>query len=166
MKFFSRCNLPPRSTVSLGSPIQHVFEERIDDNGVKVLVESAITSVDERVQAHFTESLVYSALARAGAGDTSALQRAKVFYGDVTKVPTNLAEAHQLLINMDKNFESLPVEIKRCYDNSSSKFVKALADGSVAPVLKDYIMKHDKRFATPPVTPPATPPVTPPATNE
>lgn len=156
MKFFSRLNRPPCSTVSLGSPMSDVFEERINTNGEKELVCTGKTSAYDRVQASFKDSLVYSALARAGAGDSTALNRAQMFYGDVTKVPKNLAEAHQLLLNMDKNFESLPVEIKRVYDNSPSKFVKALSDGTVAPVLADYISKHDKRFNSSPATPPAT----------
>lgn len=46
-------------------------------------------------------------------GDINALSRAQGFYADITGMPNNLAEAQNMLIKMENDFNSLPVDIKK-----------------------------------------------------
>lgn len=60
-------------------------------------------------------------ISRLANGDTSVIRSGSSF-GDFTNVPNNYAELLQLQIDAKKLYDSLPVEIKKQFDNDVNKF--------------------------------------------
>lgn len=60
-------------------------------------------------------------LTKLANGDTSVL-RSNGNFGDFTNVPSNYAELLQLQIDTNKLYDSLPVDVKKQFDNDVNKF--------------------------------------------
>lgn len=60
------------------------------------------TNIYEFIQKSLPETLIYNIIERYNNGDVTALDKIHGFYGDVTTMPKNLAEAQQLMINANK----------------------------------------------------------------
>lgn len=129
-KIHSRFDRPGTIPSSLGSIYKKVFEERIVD-GCKKLVEVGKENLKDFIEASKNETLITSIMRRFEMGDTSVLSKVQGFYGDVTGMPSSLADAQNILIRLHKQFDSLPVDTRRKFDNSFDKFVKDVSFTSV-----------------------------------
>lgn len=136
MKFRSRVDRPDTIPAPVGNAIEPVFEERIVD-GVTSLVRVGGNPINEFVQESLHDSLVYTVIDRYQRGDVDALQRMSGQFMDVTGMPTTLAEAQQRLIDIERQFGSLPMSVRQRFDNSVSKFVSEISNGNAAKVFED-----------------------------
>lgn len=58
---------------------------------------------------------------------------------DLTQFPNDLMAAQQQLIAARNYFNSLPVEVRREFDHSESKFLAAVGDGSYQEIFKKFM---------------------------
>lgn len=137
-KFYTAFDRPPRASCPAGEAVQPVLEEKIVD-GVRQLAQVGETNVDDFIQASLSDTLIYNILAKVDPTDPHALDLAPTSFGDVVGLPTNLAQAQQQLIDMENRFATMPMEIRKKFDNSLDQFVQALSDGTAEPAIRDYL---------------------------
>ena len=56
-------------------------------------------------------------------GDLSALRQRETIYADATNMPKTLMEAQNLVLKMKNEFEKMPLEVRKLFDNSPEKYV-------------------------------------------
>lgn len=126
MSFFSRNNRPATIVHPVGDGTTPVYEE-VTRDGRTVLEATGKDNLFEFVQASKEETLVYNIISRYQRGDVNALHQRVGQYMDVVGMPTNLAEAHQVLISQRRVFDSLPVEIRKKFDDDFNLYVATVA---------------------------------------
>lgn len=107
----------------IGNGERSIFEERVE-NGKRSLVVTGKENLKDFIEASKNETLISNIMKRFEQGDVNALSRVQGFYGDVTTMPSNLADAQKVLINLENQFNSLPADIKKKFDNSFDKYVQ------------------------------------------
>ena len=107
----------------IGNGERSIFEERVE-NGKRSLVVTGKENLKDFIEASKNETLISNILKRFEQGDVNALSRVQGFYGDVTSMPSNLADAQNVLINLENQFNSLPVDVRKKFDNSFDKYVQ------------------------------------------
>lgn len=105
-----------------GSPIVQQFDSKIEDDGSITLIPSGKDDWYGKIQSFADSVDINTILKRCAVGDDSALNRVQGFYADVTGMPKNNAELLQMVIDGQKNFEQLPLEIRQRFDNDFNKF--------------------------------------------
>lgn len=131
MSFFSRLNRLETIPHPVGDGTAPIYEEFVED-GHRVLKETGRENLFDYVQASKDECDIYNILARYQRGDVDVLNRRQGQYLDVVGLPTNMAEAHQLMIDVERKFNSLDPEIRKKFDNSVDVFVDKLAHSDEA----------------------------------
>lgn len=125
----SRFNRPTTIASPIGDGHSPVYEERIVE-GKRKLVQVGADNINEFVQKSLEDTKIYNILAKYENGNIDVLNQMHGEYLDVTSLPKNLAEAHNLIINAHKTFESLPLEVRAKFDHSSDVFLQKVSDGS------------------------------------
>lgn len=115
-----------RRSSPMGDGTQPIFEERLVD-GKKMLVVTGQEDLKAFIEASKDETLISSIIKRYTEGDVTALSRAQGFYADITGMPTDLASAQQTLIKLQDNFDKLPLEVRKKFDNSFDKYVEEVS---------------------------------------
>lgn len=126
MIFYTRYNRPKAVVPPIGDGTAPVYEEVVKD-GRRTLEITGKDNLFEVVQSSKEESLVYNIIARYQRGDLMALNQRVGQYMDVVGMPTNLAEAHQAVIDARRTFDSLPAEIRKKFDNSFDLYLEQVA---------------------------------------
>lgn len=100
-----------------GSDVHVLYSSKILPSGEIRLTPCGKESISEKInsQKHFTD--ISYIVSRLQMGDTSVL-RDGAMYGDFTKVPKTLAESLQLVIDGQRKFDQLPLEVKNKFNNS------------------------------------------------
>lgn len=125
-KFFSRTNRPPTVVPPIGDGTAPKYEE-LFENGEYVLKETGRENLHEFVQASKEETLVYNIIARYQRGDLNALNQRVGQYMDVVGMPTNLVEAHRVMLDVQRKFDNLAPDIKSKFDNDVNVFVDVVS---------------------------------------
>lgn len=105
-----------------GDPIHIIFRPVVDKEGNINLEEAGKENTDDIIQADAPSCDIQLILAQCAAGDMSALNKVQGMYGDFTMMPKTYAEMLQLQIDSHKMFESLPIDVKKQFDNDPNKF--------------------------------------------
>lgn len=129
MSFFSRVNRPTTIPHPVGDGTAPVYEEFVED-GHRVLKKIGKDNLFDFVQASKEECDIYNILLRYQRGDIDVLNRREGQYLDVVGLPTNLAEAHQLMLDVERKFNSLDPEIRKNFDNSVDVFIDKVSHAS------------------------------------
>ena len=87
--------------------------------------------------------MIYNILDRYNAGDLTALNKVQGAYGDFTNTPTTLAEAQQKLIDAENLFMSLPLEVRKEFNHSTSEFLASIANGEIENKLAKFGVKKE-----------------------
>lgn len=97
---------------------------RIDDNGHKTLTKTGEkTNIYEKIKSHEEECDIVELLRRCDAEGFQILDRAKVTEGDVTVVPHSFLEAQILLQEQENSFNQLPLETRKAFGFSFTKYI-------------------------------------------
>ena len=99
--------------------------------------------MNEFVQASLPETLVYNIIARYERGDVAALHRTMGQFIDVVGMPTNLAEAHQAILDIENKFDTLSADVKACFNNNVNEFIDAVANGKLDEKLASFVKKTE-----------------------
>lgn len=136
MTFFSRNDRPVTKVPPIGDGTAPKYEEFFE-NGQYFLKETGKENLFDFVQASKEETLVYNIISRYQRGDLNALNQRVGQYMDVVGMPTNLAEAHAVMLDVQRKFDSLSPEIKSKFDNDVNVFVDAVSHATPAK-LQEY----------------------------
>lgn len=109
-----------------GDPIKIIYSGRYDENGRVVLEETGKVNLYEEIQSHADSVNINMILKRFTEGDTSALSRVQGFYGDLTQMPTNLAESLNQIKIAEETFNALPVEERAKFDHNLGQFLASI----------------------------------------
>ena len=132
MEFYSLTNKPPRMPYPKSNKIVNTYSLKIDKaTGKKELKATGKTDIYEKIQESKESTLLYNILEKYTAGDTSVLDKKQGMYGDVTELPTNLAEAQQLIIEAENTFKKLPIDIRREFNHSVTEFMAGIENGKL-----------------------------------
>lgn len=102
-----------------------ITEHRLvmDKDGTDHLVKDVKINIYERIQASAEQSDINNIIRRAKAGDPTALNQVKGEYMNVLGAPKDLRAAQEFVINAERQFNSLPLETKKAFDNNPRKYV-------------------------------------------
>ncbi len=143
MEFYSYSNKHPRSPYPESHKIVPTYSIKIDkQTGKKELKESGKTDIYEKIQENKEGTYIYDILEKYMAGDESVLNKSLARYGDVTELPTNLAEAQQLIIDAENTFKSLPIEIRKEFNHSPTEFMAGIENGKLEQILIEKGLKE------------------------
>lgn len=105
-----------------GSASRIVYSPKVCDDGSIELIESGKENFYDYIQSFRESCDIHIILKKALNGDDSGLRRVQGFYADITSMPKTRAEMLQVVIDAERNFNSLPLEIKERFDNDFNKF--------------------------------------------
>lgn len=103
---------------SSGNPIKIVYSPVVKDDGTIVLEASGKFNTDDCIESYRDSCSLENILARFYNGDVSVLNVNEPQYLDLTEFPKTYAEILQLGIDAEVRFNSLPIDVKRKYDNN------------------------------------------------
>lgn len=105
-----------------GDRYHEQFVGKLDkETGNIVLVSVGKIDVYAEIQSHQGEADINNLIERAYAGDLSAFSSA--VFGDFTNMPKSYADALNVVIEAEREFNHLPQEIKDKFDNDWHKYI-------------------------------------------
>lgn len=102
-----------RFHASSGTNQKFVYDPKVMEDGTIRLSPSGTINTDEHIEAQRASTELSVIISKFLSGDSSVLNRYAPVYADLTDGPKNLAEAMQSLINAERAFDALSVDIKR-----------------------------------------------------
>lgn len=141
---FDRMKKVQKFVTSNGSKIENVYEYRIV-NGIKTLVKVSETNIYDKIQSFEPSCNINNIIARFMNGDVDAMNVRKGQYGDFTSVPTSYAELYERIQECEESFNRLPLDIRKKFDNSASKFWTNYGSEEFNSVFNEYFSKKDEK---------------------
>lgn len=136
-----------------GDEIQILYSPVIAPDGSMDLVPSGKENVQDYINSFRDSCDMDWILSRLQLGDTSVLGMKFPLYGDFSAMPKTYAEVLQLVIDGQKDFEALPVDVRKEFDNDFSKWFATAGSGEwmskMSSVLPD---QADQAVAAAPVS--------------
>ena len=135
MKFDTKFDARPRKMVShVGEPVKKQFIGRYDYNGDVELVEDGVRNVYDEIQSYADECSMDNILRRFAAGDVSVLSKSQGVYVDASQLPEHFVDMCNLVAEVERNFNLLPVEERAAYENNFVKYAlgQRVTDAAVA----------------------------------
>jgi len=102
-----------------------LYSSKVLPTGEIVLTPSGAESMSEKINAEKQFTDINYIMSRLTMGDTSVLNDAQAMYGDFTVMPKSMAEALQLVIDGERKFYMLPLEIRQKFNNSYNAWLMA-----------------------------------------
>lgn len=128
---YGRFNRPKTIPSPAGDGILRQYEVRIVD-GKRVISVASESSLIDKVKEAFPDTLIYNILARHERGDITALNKVQGQYMDVVGMPSTLAQAQQMLIDIRNDFDQLPQDVRKHFNNSVDEFIESVSTGKAA----------------------------------
>lgn len=125
--FFGRSNHneKPKESTEPGRKVRLTFRWRFDEHGNKYLEKDEEINRDAEIQSYLEETKIENIIQRASFDPSivlgGTLTEAQAV--DYTDMPTTLAEAQNLMIDVKNAWSKLPREIKQKFDNDVDKFI-------------------------------------------
>lgn len=123
---YSQLNPPKADPTPEGTRYRNTYQECLDDLGRLSLEKVGQTNVYEMIQADYEESTIEHILHAAAMGDLAALKQRDAQYVDATTMPKSLREAQDLVIRLRDEFYTLPLEVRKEFDNSPEQYVSEM----------------------------------------
>lgn len=109
-----------------GDPIKVTYSGRYDELGRVVLEESGQENLYDYIQSHADSVNINMLMKRFVNGETDVFSKVQGFYGDITDMPTNLAESLNHISRCEDAFESLPVEVRGRFGHNFAEFLASI----------------------------------------
>lgn len=135
MKFDTKFDERPRKMCShVGEPVKKQFVGRFDYNGNIELVEEGLRNVYDEIQSYADECSMDNILRRFAAGDVSVLSKSQGVYVDASQLPDHFVDMCNLVADVERKFNLLPVEERASYENNFVKYAlgQRVADAAAA----------------------------------
>lgn len=117
-----------RTATEAGTELRRTFKWRMNnETGKKELIEDEIINRQEEIDSYKDECDIQNIIKRASF-DPTLWEKYNYDLGsgeitDITGMPGNLAEAQQLMIDVEQNWDKLPREIKSKFNNDFDLFI-------------------------------------------
>ena len=142
----------PNSFVSCSGEEFHIeYSPKVNVDGTISLVESGKTDINEYINSFRDSTDMSYILSRLAAGDTSVLNPKTPFYGDFTEVPKTYAEALQMVIDGEKHFMQLPLDVRNQFDNDYRQWFAQAGSEDWMTKMNPVLIKDDVPEKTDPV---------------
>lgn len=125
MEFKTQYSPKDRTFSCPGSPEHIMYSGHYDEKGRVVLEESGRVNLYDEIQSHAESVDIHVLMKRYQNGDVTALSQAQGFFGDQLDFPKTYAEALNHMHEMERQFMSLPVDVRQNFGNSFSEFLAA-----------------------------------------
>lgn len=125
MRFATQYDARDRQFCEPGCREHVTYGGRYDDKGRVVLDEVGRINTYDEIQSHAESVDIHVLMERYKRGDVDALSRRQGFFGDVLDFPKTYAEALNHMNDMERQFMSLPVEVRERFGHSFSEFLAA-----------------------------------------
>ncbi len=104
----------------------------INENGEEVLAVKSYTNIQEKINSVHDTVALPLLIKRFMEGDEKALSgsQAHAFYDDITALPSNMHEAHRIMVEMRDQFDSLPYEDRAFFNNDFNQFIVSAGNGN------------------------------------
>ncbi len=104
----------------------------INENGEEVLAVKSYTNIQEKINSVHDTVALPLLIKRFMEGDETALSgnKASAFYEDITALPSNMHEAHRIMVEMRDSFDSMPYEDRAFFNNDFNQFIASAGDGN------------------------------------
>lgn len=120
------------------------YTAEIQKDGTIKLVECGKMNIKEYINS-FKESTDMEYILKCMAlGDDSVLTHKQPIFGDFTEAPTSLMEFQQRMIDGQRAFMSLPVDVRNEYDHDLMKFMADVGSEKWMNAMKDMLPKENK----------------------
>lgn len=126
-----------------GDAVKIEYSPVFDEDGVWHLEESGKSDWYSYIQSHKDSCDINLILQRYANGDIDALNKRQGLFMDVTEFPKTYAEMLNIVINGEKEFESLPIDVKAKFNHSFSEFVAGIGSKEWAEKLGIVYEKSD-----------------------
>ncbi len=119
----------------VGEPLKKDFVGRFDYNGNVELVENGVRNLYDEIQSYADECSMDNILRRFAAGDVSVLSKSQGVYVDASKLPEHFVDMCNLVADVEREFNLLPVEERAKYENNFVKYAlgQRVADAVSSP---------------------------------
>lgn len=131
-----------------GVEVMTYHSEHIDSEGNTFLKADKPYAIRDLIQSHKEECDINKIIKRALEGDYNALNQTVGIYTDITAAPKTLAEAQQMLIDLENKFDELPADIKAKFEYSKEKYIAEFGSDSWAEKVgyKEALEKENARL--------------------
>ena len=99
-----------------GNEFEILYSPKVHKDGTIELVESGRKDLRQEINS-WREQTDMSYILRSMAAGTYIPQE-KGYYGDFTNMPSTMAEAYQVMLNAEKSFMELPLDVRNKFDNN------------------------------------------------
>ena len=150
MKFDTKFDARPRKMCShVGEPVKTQYIGRYDYNGDVELVEDGVRNVYDEIQSYADECSMDNILRRFAAGDVSVLSKSQGVYVDASQLPEHFVDMCNLVAEVERKFNLLPVEERAAYENNFVKYAlgQRVADADCAADSAQPEQKEEKGAA-------------------
>lgn len=130
-----------------GNAIKPTYEGFYDENGALKLKRTGQINIYDEIQSHAESVDINTTLKKFANGDTGALAKVQGVYGDFTEMPKSYAEMLNTVINGERRFNELPVDIRAKFNHNFGEFVAGIGTDAW----------REKMSVTPPQSPPTNP---------
>lgn len=115
----------------------------IDEKGEEVLEVKSYTNIPEMIQSQHDSVALPLLIKRFMDGDEKALSgsKAHAFYDDITQLPSNMHDAHRLMVEMRDQFDSLPYEDRAFFNNDFNQFIASVGNGNFLKFMETKLNK-------------------------
>lgn len=131
LPFFTRFERGNTIPVPTGTEFDKTYQIKVDKLGHKSLACTGKTNRFEKIQEFKDECLIENILVRATT-DPSVLNVRVGSYFDASEMPKTLAEFQQLYIDTVNEFNKLPLETRKLFNNSPEQYVAELGSEECA----------------------------------
>lgn len=143
--FFSLLNRPKNKGAAQIDGVSIEYQERFGSDGVPYLERARMHDLNAIVQASKDATNIYKILDRFALGDYSVLNRTKPMYSDVSSLPQNLLEIHDMMLRCDSKFNQLDPELRSQFGDLAG-FASSVYDGSVSSKINTFVSKKNSEI--------------------
>ena len=105
-----------------------IYSPSVNNDGHIVLEVIGVKNLPEYIDSFRDSCDINNLVARFNAGDVTALSRVQGAFFDATQLPHTYAEMLNTVINAEKTFNALPIEVRERFDNSYVKWLSMMDD--------------------------------------
>lgn len=115
----------------------------INENGEEVLEVKSYTNIREMIQSQHDSVALPVLIKRFMDGDEKALSGSKAlaFYDDITQLPSNMHDAHRLMVEMRDEFDALPYDDRAFFNNDFNQFINSVGNGNFLKFMETKLNK-------------------------
>lgn len=107
-----------RFVSEVGSTVKILYSPVFDKRGVMTLEQSGQEDFYGYIQSFRDSVDLHKILERYASGDAAALNQVQGAYGDFSELPSTYADLLNTVIDGERTFDTLPIEIKQQFGNS------------------------------------------------